>query len=52
MTRDPGGTLVDVVEQIAPAPGYWDQYRAAARRGAGEDLPTPGGDARGSASAT
>jgi predicted enzyme related to lactoylglutathione lyase len=35
MTRDPGGTLVDVVEQIAPAPGYWDQYRAAARRGRG-----------------
>lgn len=26
MTRDPGGTLADVVEQIAAAPGYWEQY--------------------------
>lgn len=26
MTRDPAGVLVDVVEQIAPADGYWDQY--------------------------
>lgn len=26
MTRDPSGVLVDVVEQIAPAPGYWDKY--------------------------
>lgn len=26
MTRDPAGVLVDVVEQIAPAPGFWDQY--------------------------
>lgn len=24
--RDPVGTVVDVVEQIEPAPGYWDQY--------------------------
>ncbi|MCC6946227.1 MAG: VOC family protein [Bradyrhizobiaceae bacterium] len=26
MTRDPGGTLVDVVEQTEPAPGYWEKY--------------------------
>ena len=26
MTRDPSGVLVDVVEQIAPASGYWDKY--------------------------
>ncbi len=26
MTRDPSGVLIDVVEQIAPAPGYWDRY--------------------------
>lgn len=26
VTRDPGGTLVDVVEQIAPTPGYWERY--------------------------
>jgi uncharacterized glyoxalase superfamily protein PhnB len=26
MTRDPPGVLVDVVAQIAPADGYWDQY--------------------------
>lgn len=26
MTRDPAGVLVDVVEQIAPATGFWDQY--------------------------
>ena len=26
MTRDPSGVLVDVVEQIEPAPGYWDKY--------------------------
>ena len=26
MTRDPAGMLVDVVEQIAPKPGYWDRY--------------------------
>ncbi len=25
MTRDPAGTLIDVVEQIEPAPGFWDQ---------------------------
>jgi uncharacterized glyoxalase superfamily protein PhnB len=29
MTRDPGGTLVDVVEQTAAAEGYWDQYLPA-----------------------
>ena len=26
MTRDPSGILIDVVEQIEPAPGYWDRY--------------------------
>lgn len=26
MTRDPAGVLVDVVEQIAPAEGFWDRY--------------------------
>jgi catechol 2,3-dioxygenase-like lactoylglutathione lyase family enzyme len=26
MTRDPSGMLVDVVEQIAPKSGYWEQY--------------------------
>lgn len=26
MTRDPAGTLVDVVEQIEPAAGFWDRY--------------------------
>lgn len=26
MTRDPAGVLVDVVEQIEPADGFWDQY--------------------------
>lgn len=26
MTRDPAGVLIDVVEQIEPAAGYWDQY--------------------------
>ncbi|EKF17490.1 VOC family protein [Nitratireductor pacificus] len=26
MTRDPAGVLVDVVEQIQPAEGFWDQY--------------------------
>lgn len=28
MTRDPSGVLVDVVEQIEPMPGFWDQYMA------------------------
>lgn len=23
---DPSGTLVDVVQQIEPAPGFWDEY--------------------------
>ena len=27
--RDPAGVWVDVVEQIEPAPGFWDQYPAA-----------------------
>jgi catechol 2,3-dioxygenase-like lactoylglutathione lyase family enzyme len=26
MTRDPAGVLIDVVEQIEPARGFWDQY--------------------------
>jgi catechol 2,3-dioxygenase-like lactoylglutathione lyase family enzyme len=26
MTRDPSGILVDVVEQIEPAAGFWDKY--------------------------
>ncbi|WP_422026531.1 VOC family protein [Roseovarius sp.] len=26
MTRDPAGVLVDVVEQIEPKAGFWDQY--------------------------
>jgi catechol 2,3-dioxygenase-like lactoylglutathione lyase family enzyme len=26
MTRDPAGVLVDVVEQIEPAAGFWDPY--------------------------
>lgn len=28
MTRDPAGVLVDVVQQIEPAAGFWDQYMA------------------------
>lgn len=28
MTRDPAGVLVDVVQQIDPQPGFWDQYPA------------------------
>lgn len=26
MTRDPAGVMVDVVEQIAPAAGFWEPY--------------------------
>lgn len=26
MTRDPAGVLVDVVQQIEPTAGFWDQY--------------------------
>lgn len=26
MTRDPSGMMVDVVEQIEPKPGFWEQY--------------------------
>ena len=26
MLRDPSGTLIDVVEQTEPAPGFWDKY--------------------------
>ena len=29
MTLDPSGTLVDVVEQTAPAAGYWEKYLPA-----------------------
>lgn len=29
MTRDPSGILIDVVEQTAPAPGYWENYIGA-----------------------
>lgn len=31
MTRDPAGVLIDVVEQTAPAPGYWDRYAVPVR---------------------
>lgn len=24
--RDPAGTFVDIIEQIEPAPGFWDPY--------------------------
>lgn len=30
MTRDPAGTLVDVVQQIEPAPAYWDRFSVPA----------------------
>jgi hypothetical protein len=26
---DPAGVWIDVVEQIEPAPGWWDQYAVA-----------------------
>jgi catechol 2,3-dioxygenase-like lactoylglutathione lyase family enzyme len=29
MLRDPSGVLVDVVEQIEPAEGFWDKYIGA-----------------------
>jgi uncharacterized glyoxalase superfamily protein PhnB len=29
MVRDPSGILVDVVEQIDPAPGFWEKYMRA-----------------------
>lgn len=32
MTRDPAGVLVDVVQQIEPREGYWDQYMGPASR--------------------
>ncbi|MGE0045309.1 MAG: VOC family protein [Hyphomonadaceae bacterium] len=28
MARDPAGVLIDVVEQIAPAAGFWERYPA------------------------
>jgi uncharacterized glyoxalase superfamily protein PhnB len=33
MTRDPAGVLIDVVEQRAPAPGYWEQFPVPAAEG-------------------
>jgi uncharacterized glyoxalase superfamily protein PhnB len=30
MTRDPAGLLIDVVEQTAPEPGFWERYPAPA----------------------
>ena len=34
VVRDPSGILVDVVEQIEPAPGYWEgSYHAGPRAG-------------------
>ncbi|MET0389540.1 MAG: VOC family protein [Polyangiales bacterium] len=27
MLRDPSGVLIDVVEQIEPAPGFWEKYQ-------------------------
>lgn len=30
MLRDPAGAWVDVVEQIEPAPGFWEQYTTPA----------------------
>ena len=30
LLRDPAGTWVDVVQQIAPAEGFWEQYAPAA----------------------
>ena len=30
VTRDPSGTLIDVVEQIEPAAGFWEQYNPIA----------------------
>lgn len=32
MTRDPAGVMVDVVQQIEPKTGYWDQYMSPAGR--------------------
>ncbi len=29
-TRDPAGVWIDVVEQTAPAPGFWERYGVAA----------------------
>jgi len=26
MTRDPAGTLIDIVQQIEPKPGFWEKY--------------------------
>jgi catechol 2,3-dioxygenase-like lactoylglutathione lyase family enzyme len=30
---DPAGVWIDVVEQIEPAPGWWDKYLAAPEKG-------------------
>lgn len=32
MTRDPSGTLVDIIEQIAPKEGFWERYPAPPRQ--------------------
>jgi uncharacterized glyoxalase superfamily protein PhnB len=29
MLRDPAGVMIDVVEQIQPAEGYWARYAAS-----------------------
>lgn len=31
MIRDPAGVLVDIVEQTAPKPGFWEKYPAPVR---------------------
>lgn len=33
MTRDPAGVLIDVVQQTAARPGYWEQFPASFARG-------------------
>lgn len=32
VTRDPAGVLIDVVQQIAPAPGFWERYPVTHQR--------------------
>lgn len=32
-TRDPGGTMIDVVESIEPAAGYYDKYQVTQEQG-------------------
>ena len=26
LVRDPAGTWLDIIQQIEPAPGFWDPY--------------------------